>query len=99
FIASSVASGIEKNRLSLQIIGRLLFSLSSELIKPSMNRDLPSNLTSDDPSLSFTKKGIDISMAAYLSELTSLANPVTPHVQSAESHDQQINSLALISAR
>ncbi|CAI6342489.1 unnamed protein product [Periconia digitata] len=99
FIASSVASGMEKNRLSLQLTGRLLFSLSSELINPSMNRGLPANLASDDPSLSFTMKGVDISMAAYLSELTFLANPVTPHVQSAESHNQQINSLALISAR
>ena len=99
FIASSVASGMEKTRLSLQIIGRLLFSLSSELINPALNRGLPPNLAADDPSLSFTMKGIDISMAAYMSELAFLANPVTSHVQSAESHNQQINSLALISAR
>lgn len=99
FIASSVASGMEKSRLSLQIIGRLLFSLSSELINPALNRGLPPNLAADDPSLSFTMKGIDISMAAYMSELAFLANPVTSHVQSAESHNQQINSLALISAR
>lgn len=99
FIASSVSSGMEKSRLSLQIIGRLLFSLSSELINPSMNRGLPPNLAADDPSLSFTMKGIDISMAAYLSELGFLANPVTSHTQSAESHNQQINSLAMVSGR
>lgn len=99
FIASSVASGMEKSRLSLNIIGRLLFSLTSELINPTLNRGLPPNLAADDPSLSFTMKGIDISMAAYMSELAFLANPVTSHVQSAESHNQQINSLALISAR
>lgn len=99
FIALSVASGMEKTRLSLQIIGRLLFSLSSELINPTLNRGLPPNLAADNPSLSFTMKGIDISMAAYMSELAFLANPVTSHVQLAESNNQQINSLALISAR
>ncbi|KAH7128127.1 L-Aspartase-like protein [Dendryphion nanum] len=99
FIASSVASGMEKSRLSLSIIGRLLFSLSSELINPTLNRGLPPNLAADDPSLSFTMKGVDISMAAYMSELGFLANPVTSHVQSAESNNQQINSLALISGR
>ncbi|KAF5624630.1 phenylalanine ammonia-lyase [Fusarium tjaetaba] len=99
FISSSVANGMEKTRLALQMVGKLLFSLSSELINPTMNRGLPPNLVADDPSLSFTMKGIDISMAAYLSELGFLANPVTPHVQSAEMHNQSINSLALISGR
>ncbi|KAG4262737.1 phenylalanine ammonia-lyase [Fusarium proliferatum] len=99
FISSSVANGMEKTRLALQMVGKLLFSLSSELINPTMNRGLPPNLVADDPSLSFTMKGIDISMAAYLSELGYLANPVTPHVQSAEMHNQSINSLALISGR
>ncbi|KAF4961415.1 hypothetical protein FGADI_269 [Fusarium gaditjirri] len=99
FISSSVANGMEKTRLALQMIGKLLFSVSSELINPTMNRGLPPNLVADDPSLSFTMKGIDISMDAYLSELGYLANPVTPHVQSAEMHNQSINSLALISRR
>ncbi|KAM5366922.1 hypothetical protein ACJA88_011783 [Fusarium oxysporum] len=99
FISSSVANGMEKSRLALQMVGKLLFSLSSELINPILNRGLPPNVVADDPSLSFITKVIDISMAAYLSEPGYLANPVTPHVQSAEMHNQSINSLALISGR
>ncbi|EWZ79084.1 Phenylalanine/tyrosine ammonia-lyase [Fusarium oxysporum] len=99
FIAASISSAMEKNRLSLQMIGKLLFSLSSELINPTLNKGLPPNLVVDDPSLSFTMKGIDISMAAYMSELAYVTNPVTSHIQSAEMHNQSINSLALISAR
>lgn len=99
FQAASVSRALEKIREGLQMVGKLLFSYSSELINPDLNKGLPPNLAADDPSLSFTMKGVDISMAAYLSELGYLANSVTSHVQSAEMHNQSINSLALISAR
>ncbi|EPS40182.1 hypothetical protein H072_5961 [Dactylellina haptotyla CBS 200.50] len=99
FQAASTTSAMEKARLSLQMAGKLLFSVSSELINPDLNRGLPSNLCTDDPSLSFHTKGVDINMAAYMSELAFLANPVSSHVQSAEMNNQSINSLALISAR
>ncbi|KAK4500418.1 hypothetical protein PRZ48_008607 [Zasmidium cellare] len=99
FQATSVTSATEKTRLSLQMLGKLMFAQSSELINPMLNGDLPPNLSFDDPSLSFTFKGIDINMAAYMSELGFLANPVSSHVQSAEMHNQAVNSLALISAR
>lgn len=99
FQATSVTSATEKTRLSLQMLGKLIFAQCSELINPTMNGNLPPNLSFDDPSLSFTFKGIDINMAAYMSELGFLANPVSSHVQSAEMNNQAVNSLALISAR
>ncbi|CAG7962651.1 unnamed protein product [Penicillium salamii] len=99
FQAASVTTATEKTRLALQMMGKMLFSVSSELINPDLNRGLPPNLTADDPNLSFTMKGVDINMAAYMSELAFLANPVSSHVQSAEMNNQPINSLALISSR
>jgi phenylalanine ammonia-lyase len=99
FQAASVTSAMEKTRLALQMFGKMLFAQATEIINPSQNRGLPPNLCADDPSLSFTFKGFDISMAAYCSELAFLCNPVSSHVQSAEMHNQAINSLALISAR
>ncbi|KAL8747489.1 MAG: hypothetical protein Q9190_000656 [Brigantiaea leucoxantha] len=99
FQATSVTSAMEKARLALQMVGRLLFAQCSEIINPMLSNGLPPNLSADEPSISFTCKGIDTSMAAYMSELAYLANPVSSHVQSAEMHNQAVNSLALISAR
>ncbi|KAI4179028.1 MAG: hypothetical protein LQ346_007290 [Caloplaca aetnensis] len=111
FQAASITSAMEKTRLSLQMIGKMLFAQSSELINPMLNNGLAPNLAADEPSLSFTMKGVDIGMASYMSELAFLANPVSSHVhvsehplksdyhRSAEMHNQAINSLAFISAR
>nr|QJQ82465.1 BisK [Biscogniauxia sp.] len=99
FQATAISSASEKIRLGLQMIGKMLFSQTSELINNAMNNGLPPNLSADDPSLSFCLKGIDVNMAAYQSELAFLANPVSSHVQSAEMHNQSINSLALITTR
>ena len=99
FQAASVTSAMEKTRLSLQMFGRMLFSQCTELINPAMNNGLPGNLAADEPSTSYTFKGTDINVAAYMSELAFLANPVSSHVQTAEMGNQAINSLALISAR
>ena len=99
FQAVSITSAMEKARLSLQMIGKMLFAQSSELINPMLSNGLPPNLAADEPSLSYTMKGVDIGMASYMSELAFLANPVSSHVQSAEMHNQAINSLAFISAR
>ncbi|KAM7192868.1 phenylalanine ammonia-lyase [Naviculisporaceae sp. PSN 640] len=99
FQAAAITAAMEKTRLSLQMLGRLFFAQCTELINPALNNGLPANLAADDPSTSFTMKGVDISMAAYMSELCYLANPVSPHVQAAEMHNQSINSLAFLSAR
>lgn len=99
FQAVSVTSAMEKGRMSLQMIGKLMFAQCSELINPMLSNGLPPNLAADEPSTSFGMKGVDIGMASYMSELAFLANPVSSHVQSAEMCNQAINSLALISAR
>ncbi|EEA28541.1 hypothetical protein TMatcc_003124 [Talaromyces marneffei ATCC 18224] len=99
FQAVCITSAMEKTRSSMQMMGKLLFAQCTELVNSQMNRGLPPNLCVDDPSLSYTCKGLDINMAAYMSELAYLAHSVSSHVQSAEMHNQAVNSLALISAR
>ncbi|KAG6820247.1 hypothetical protein H0H93_003411 [Arthromyces matolae] len=99
FQAMAVTNAMEKTRLALHHIGKLLFAQSTELLNPSMNNGLPPSLAATDPSLNYHVKGVDIATAAYVAELGYLATPVSTHIQSAEMHNQAINSLALISAR
>jgi len=99
FQAMAVTNAMEKTRLALNHIGKLLFAQATELMNPTMNRGLPPSLAASDPSLNYHAKGLDIAVAAYTSELGFLANPVSTHIQSAEMHNQAVNSLALISAR
>lgn len=99
FQAASVTSAMEKVRLALQMFGRILFAQSTEMIDPHLSGGLPANLAADNPSLSFTMKGVDVNMAAYMAELSYLANPMSSHVQAAEMHNQSVNSMALASAR
>lgn len=99
FQAVAVTAAVEKARLALQMFGKLIFAQCTELINPMLNNTLTPNLCFDDPSTSFTFKGVDINLAAYMAELAYLANPVSSHVQSAEMQNQAVNSMALVSAR
>jgi phenylalanine ammonia-lyase len=90
FQAMAVTNAMEKTRLALHHIGKLMFAQATELLNPAMNRGLPPSLAASDPSLDFHGKGLDIAVAAYTSELGFLANPVSTHIQSAEMHNQAV---------
>ncbi|KAI1107951.1 phenylalanine ammonia-lyase [Jackrogersella minutella] len=99
FQAACITSAMEKVRLSLQMFGRMLFSQLTEMVDPTLSGGLPANLAADDPSLSFTFKGVEINMASYMAELSYYAGPMSPFIQAAEMHNQSVNSMALASAR
>ncbi|VUC37210.1 unnamed protein product [Clonostachys rosea] len=99
FQAASVTSAMEKARTAVTMLGRLLLAQSGELVNPELSHGLPPNLCADDPSVSYTCKGLDVNMTAYFSELAFMANSVASHVQTAEMGNQSVNSLALVSTR
>jgi phenylalanine ammonia-lyase len=67
-------------------------------VKPALNNGLPKDLASTNPSIDFGCKGISINMSSFMAELNSESGPICPFVISAEHDNQDVVSLALISA-
>ncbi|WAR07498.1 PAL2-like protein [Mya arenaria] len=90
---------IDQTRQLMGVCGKLLLAQFQEVVDVNFNFGLSPNLSGCDINLDFGLKGSDIAMASYMSELDHFVNPMSNHVISAETHNQSVNSMALVSAR
>ncbi|KAK7047291.1 hypothetical protein VNI00_006522 [Paramarasmius palmivorus] len=99
FQAMSMSNAMEKTRLALDHLAKVVFGQTTELLSADLNKGLAPGLAATDPSVNFAAKGLDVALASYVAELGFLANPVSTHAQFAENFNEAINSMALTSAR
>lgn len=99
FQAEYAAIAMDNTRIGLQALAKIMFAQNSELMNKHYSNGLTPVLAWDEPSLDYGIKGVETAMAAYMSEIAWLASPVSNHVQSAEQHNQGVNSLAFLSSR
>eukprot|EP00760_Papus_ankaliazontas_P010858 PhM_4_TR14543/c0_g1_i1/m.60204/K10775/PAL; phenylalanine ammonia-lyase len=97
FQGANIGLRFDSLRIALQSLGRLSFAQYSQMSDQRISNGLPNDLAGGDPSCNFGLKGISISMASFLSELTHLSNPATVSANSTELHNQDVTSMALLS--
>jgi hypothetical protein len=88
FQAMAVTNAMEKTRLALHHIGKLMFAQSAELVNPAMNRGLPPSLAATDPSLDYHGKGVDIATAAYVSEFSDARDAILSQYNADSTHSK-----------
>lgn len=99
FQGETMSVAMDQTRQAVGICGKLLFAQFGEVVNSKLNFGLPPNLSGCNINLDFGFKGCDTAMASYMSELDHFVNPMSNHVLSAETHNQSVNSMALVSAR
>ena len=101
FQGKNVARVMDNTRRALAEMAALIQRQHAQATNGRYNKGLPDNLAGADlsqhPDIGF--KGTDIDMTGWLSRALSIVQPVTPFIQSAEGHNQTINSLAFFSAQ
>lgn len=54
----AVTNAMEKTRLALFHIGKIIFAQATELLNPAFNRGLPPSVAATDPSTNYHAKGV-----------------------------------------